>query len=298
MLPSFGFHINAQTNQTDNKAWTIPAGSNKTKNLVGQDNFDDKKIFTLSDPFISPNPVGPAGRVSITSNYSEGMTGINSIRLDIQGPHLGSTNPKLAPTTIGSLPMLLKSTTAPNGIWTTNFSFPKSLPEGNYLFSLTITDKMGNVTRTGPYSSIILDRNVPDPAETMIVSAVDGTGKSLLNGEITYSPDITFTFQGNDKTGVIQLFECNLDNVIPPTEHRHVEEQMPSAYSVCFMPTKIDARITGNFTYANLAAGNHTFKVRALDNEYNQDASPSVFSWTILHPQSPANGTLLGDRIS
>jgi hypothetical protein len=292
-LPSSAFLINAQSSK-------ILDPANKTNNVSGEYNANDKKIVTFNHPFISPNPVGPAGKVNITANYSESRIGIDSIHVEIQGPNIGSTNPQLLPITIGSVPMLLLSGTANDGIWGTNFSFPLSLPDGNYLYFVTITDKMGHVSTAGPYSSIILDRKKSDPSETTIVSALDGTGKSLSNGGVTSSPDITFTFQGTDKTGVIQYFQCNLDDIIMPSEHGHGDEetQIRSAYYPCFTPTKIAVGSTGNHTYANLGVGNHTFKVRALDNENDFDASPSSFSWTILPPPNAASTTLLGNRIT
>jgi hypothetical protein len=288
--PNSAFVISAQSNKTMDLA-------NKTNNISGEDITNDKKIVTLSHPFISPNPVGPAGKVNITANYSESRIGIDSIDVEIRGPNIGSTNPQLLPVTIGSVPMLLVSGTIYDGLWGTNFSFPMSLPDGNYLYFVTITDKMGRVSTAGPYSSIILDRNKSDQAETTIVSAVDGTGKSLPYGGVTFSTDITFTFQGTDKTGVVQLFQCNLDDNIMPSEHGHGDEesQIQSAYYPCFTPTKIAVGSTGNYTYSNLSAGNHTFKVRALDNENDLDTSPSGFSWTILPPPNTASTTLLGN---
>jgi hypothetical protein len=44
-------------------------------------------------------------------------------------------------------------------------------------------------------------------------------------------------------------------------------------------------------TFANLAAGQHTFSVAALDNLVNQDPQPPVFRWTInaVIPTNTAN---------
>lgn len=281
VLPFFATQIDAQT---------LVAGDRTEAISTASDTAVDK-VITASHPYISPNPVGPEGRVNIKANYSNNEIGIESVRLDIQGPNIGSTDPQLAPTTISSSPMLLVFGTAENGIWSTNFTFPQSIPDGSYLYSLEITDKIGHVTRAGPYSSIILDRIKPDPAETTIVSAVDDNGRTLNNGSITYSPNITFTFQGTDKSGVIQEFQCNLDDIVVRSEHGHGEEQdeAPSTYSSCFNPDKVGIEVMGNYTYVDLPAGNHTFKVRALDNEYDLDASPSSFSWVILPPPVSAN---------
>jgi type II secretory pathway pseudopilin PulG len=281
VLPFFTTQIDAQTLVAVNNTEAISTDSDTAAD----------KVITASHPYISPNPVGPAGRVNIKANYTNNEIGIESVRLDIQGPNVGSTDPQLAPTTISSSPMLLIFGTAENGIWSTNFTFPKYIPDGSYLYSLKITDKIGHVTRAGPYSSIILDRIKPDPAETSIVSAVDDKGRTLNNGSITYSPNITFTFQGTDKSGVIQSFQCNLDDIVVHSEHGHGDEQdeAPSTYSSCFNLDKVGIEAMGNYTYVDLGAGNHTFKVRALDNEYDLDTSPSSFSWVILPPPVSAN---------
>jgi type II secretory pathway pseudopilin PulG len=271
-------------------AQTLVAVNNTEAISTASDTAADT-VITASHPSISPNPVGPAGRVNIKANYSNSEIGIESVRLDILGPNVGSTDPQLAPTTISSSPMLLVFGTAENGIWSTNFTFPKYIPDGSYLYSLKIRDKIGHVTRAGPYSSIILDRIKPDLAETTIISAVDDKGRTLNNGSITYSPNITFTFQGTDKSGVIQSFQCNLDDIVVHSEHGHGDEQdeAPSTYSSCFNLDKVGIEAMGNYTYVDLGAGNHTFKVRALDNEYDLDTSPSSFSWVILPPPVSAN---------
>ena len=53
------------------------------------------------------------------------------------------------------------------------------LPDGNYLYTLVITDSKSKVRTIGPFSGIILDRNEPDFPETTIVSAIDGEGKAI-----------------------------------------------------------------------------------------------------------------------
>jgi hypothetical protein len=214
--------------------------------------------------------------------------GVESVRVNIQGPSIGSANPLLAPTTIGIVPLSQVDGTTQNGTWSTNYTFPKHLPDGNYLYYLTITDEVGLVRTAGPYSGIILDRNIPDAAETTIISAFDGEGKSLSPEGVTYSSNITFIFEGTDKTGVIQSFQCNLDDKIVHSEHGHGDEEslILSPYYSCSTPSIISASATGNHTFTNLGLGNHTFRVRALDNEYHSDPSPSSFSWFVLPPHN------------
>ncbi|CAN5189515.1 hypothetical protein BH18THE2_BH18THE2_10030 [soil metagenome] len=293
VVPSFISIINAQTSMTiftEKENVTVPY-INKDLNIDNTNDYgtNDNDSSTISPPFISPNPVGPAGRVNITANHSESGMDVMSIGVDIHGPNIGSTNPRLAPTTIGSISMKLVSGTSRDGLWSGNFSFPTYLPDGNYLYSLTIKDGKGYLTTAGPFSGIILDRNHPDSAETKIVTAIDGEGKTLPLGGTTNSPNVTIVFEGTDKTGVIQSFECNLDDTIIFTEHGHGDDpgQASSPYSSCFDLLKVSAESTGNQSYANLGAGNHTFKVRAIDNENDRDTSPSSFSWSILPPPRP-----------
>jgi hypothetical protein len=284
---------NAQTSVTifpEKENVTVPYinnnfGIDNTNEYGSNDNYSS----TISSPFISPNPVGPAGRVNITANHSESGMDVMSIGVDIHGPNIGSTNPRLAPTTIGSISMKMVSGTSRDGLWSGNFSFPNYLPDGNYLYSFTIKDGKGYLTTAGPFSGIILDRNHPDSAETKIVTAVDGEGKTLPIGGTTTSPNITIVFEGTDKTGVIQSFECNLDDIVIFDEHGHGDDpdQASSPYSSCFDPLKVSAESTGNQSYTNLGAGNHTFKVRAIDNENDRDTSPSSFSWSILPSPKP-----------
>jgi hypothetical protein len=285
LLTSYTSIIDAHTNKAQiadkMKETTAYSNNNLENNSKYSINNDD---FSISrPPSISPNPVGSAGRVNISMNYSQSDMAVESIVVNIQGPNLGSTNPRLTPTTIGSIFMHLTSGNERDGLWTGNFSFPNNLPDGNYLYSLVITDNKSKARTIGPFSGIILDRNRPDVPETLIVSAIDGDGKPVSNGGITTSPNITFAFEGTDRTGVVQLFECNLDDLAIFNEHGLEDpSQAPSTYSSCFFPMKISAIVVGDHAYINLSAGNHTFKVRAIDNEYDFDTTPANFSWNII----------------
>ena len=288
LLTSYISILDAQTNETQiadrrNEATAYINNSLKTSSEHSV-NSDDFSI--LSPPFISPNPVGSEGQVNISMNHSESSIAVESIVVNIQGPNLGSTNPQLTPPTIGSIAMHLASDSERDGLWRGNFSFPNYLPDGNYLYTLVVTDSKSKVRTIGPFSGIILDRSGPDSPETMIVSAIDSEGKAISNGGITNTSNITFVFDGRDNTGVVQLFECNLDDLTIFSEHEHgIEEdpdQLPSTYSSCFFPMKISAIVIGEHAYVNLGAGNHTFKVRAVDNEYDFDTTPANFSWNIL----------------
>jgi hypothetical protein len=278
--------IDAQTNETQTadkmKETAVYNKESMKRNSEYSTNSDDFSM--LSPPTISPNPVGSGGQVNILMNHSDSHIAVESIVVNVLGPNLGTTDPRLTPATTGSTAMRLESGSERDGLWGGNFSFPNYLPDGNYLYTLVITDSTSKVRTIGPFSGIILDRHEPDSPETMVVSAVDNEGRSISNGGITSASNITFTFDGIDNTGVIQLFECNLDNLTIFSEHEHEEDpdQLPSPYSSCFLPMKISAKVLGEHTYVNLGSGNHTFKVRAVDNEYDLDTTPASFSWNIL----------------
>ena len=96
------------------------------------------------------------------------------------------------------------------------------------------------------------------PIQTTISSATDSDGNQVQDGSSTSFNQITFQFTGSGGIPPI-TFECSLDN---------------SPFSSCSNPQ----------TYSNLAAGQHTFKVRAVDSQVNKDPTPATFTWKILTP--------------
>jgi hypothetical protein len=284
-----GMTANANANLTEISDQTddiFDSGNDNPKSVIERRQTDEQ-TSNIRPPFVSPNPVGPLGLVNFFANETGVGEATESINISIKGPNLGSTNPLLSPATIGSLSMIRLSNTSQDGLWVGNFSFPRTLPDGNYVYALTTTDRRGQQSTTNSFSGIILDRNPPDYADTKIISAIDGDGKAISNNSITVSPNITITFEGTDRSGVIQTFECNLDDTVIRSEHDHGEEpdQNLTTYSVCSIPSQIAAQVHGNHTYIDLSPGNHTFKVRATDNEYEMDPAPSNLSWSIMPPQ-------------
>jgi hypothetical protein len=284
-----GMIMNAYANQTgiaNQKEDIFDYGNDISKSVIDHRRTDEQSS-NIRPPFVSPNPVGPPGVVDFLANETGVSEATESINISIKGPNLGSTNPLLSPATIGSLSMIRLSNTSQNGLWVGNFSFPRTLPDGNYVYTLATSNKKGQENTTNSFSGIILDRNPPDFADTKIISAIDGDGKAISNNSVTVSPNITFTFEGTDRSGVIQTFECNLDDIVIRSEHDHGEEpdQNLTTYSVCSIPSQIAAQVPGNHTYIDLSPGNHTFKVRAIDNEYEMDPTPSNLSWSIVPPR-------------
>jgi hypothetical protein len=256
---------------------------------VKRNNISSSTVSNTSSnnyPSVYPNPVGSEEKVKISAEYAN-PEGITDVQVDIRGPNLGSAKLELAPPIIGSLSLSLVSGTVRSGIWNGSFTFQEHIPDGSYIYSVKATDTSGDITKDGPFSAIILNRYSDDngqESETKIVSAIDGNGKHIPINGTTSSSNITFVFNGTDRTGVVLEFQCNMDDTIVQTGHEHAfDPSMPvTTYTPCFIPDNISRHVTGSYAYANLAPGNHTFKIRVVDNEYIMDNSPDIFSWTIL----------------
>jgi hypothetical protein len=238
-------------------------------------------------PMILPNPVGKSGQVKLLSNLTDN-TGIAKLTLDIRGPSLGMSNQNFTLPKIGSVSLSLVSGDPRNGTWMGKFTFPQDLPDGNYIYSLTYKDRLGNTKMSSPFSGIILDRYPPQyqDSQARIISAIDGNKRYVADDGSTSSKNMTFTFEGKDKTGVVLFMQCNLDDIPVPSEHGEEHggdiTTPRTTYSTCFVANKTASHAVGNRSYIDLGVGNHTFKVRVIDNEYNIGAVPAVFNWTVL----------------
>lgn len=96
------------------------------------------------------------------------------------------------------------------------------------------------------------------PQNTGITSAVDANGNAVQNDGSTVSTSITFQVTAGPGTWPgypVAGFQCSLDG---------------SSFSSC--ATTNPATIS----YNNLAVGQHTFKVRAVDTQGNTDPSPAT----------------------
>jgi hypothetical protein len=118
-----------------------------------------------------------------------------------------------------------------------------SLAPGTYTFSVRATDAVGNVESTPATRTFTVDVQAPD---TSIDSGPSGE---------TSSTSATFTFSASEPNAT---FECKLD---------------AGPWEAC----------TSGKTYSSLAAGSHTFSVRARDQAGNQESegSAATRTWTI-----------------
>ena len=120
-------------------------------------------------------------------------------------------------------------------------------------------DAAGNVDPTPAAYTWLVNTTVPDttPPDTTIDSGPpdpSDTGSA------------TFTFSGTDSGSGVAAFECKLD---------------AATFAACTSPQ----------SYSGLAAGSHTFQVRAVDAAGNVDPTPATYTWTYV------TGTALEDRL-
>jgi hypothetical protein len=157
-------------------------------------------------------------------------------------------------------------TTSPDGTFTATGTAPSTVATG-----WTVQAHFAGDSLYAPADSNVQSyntvRTTPIPPDTTIASAVDGNGATITNGGTTFSSSIRFTFTATAGTNPVASFECSLDT---------------SAFSSCSSPA----------TLTNLAAGKHTFQVRAVDTSGNKDPTPATFGWTIATITPPTKTTI------
>ncbi len=120
-----------------------------------------------------------------------------------------------------------------------------SLGDGSHTFEVRAIDNAGNTDTTPDSYTWTVDATAP----TTTISAQPS------NPDNDTTP--TFQFSGTDIGGSgVASYECRID---------------AGAWAACVSP----------HTTAILAAGSHTFEVRAIDNAGNTDASPDSYTWTL-----------------
>ena len=259
--------------------------------FIFNNNNSTDKVESINNyinyPVISPNPVSKSGPIEILANLTDNI-GIAKLTVDIRGPSLGTSNQNFTLPRVGSASLSLVSGDLRNGTWMGTFNFPQDLPDGNYIYSLTFKDRLGNTKMSSPFSGIILDRYPPQyqDSQARIISAIDGDNRYVAHNGSTSSKNMTFTFEGRDMTGVVLFMQCNLDDIPVPSEHGEEHggdiTTPRTTYSTCFVADKPASHAVGNHSYVDLGVGNHTFKIRVIDNEYNIGTIPAVFNWTVL----------------
>ncbi len=126
------------------------------------------------------------------------------------------------------------------------------LTDGSHSFDVRAVDGAGNVDASPASYTWTVDTSGPD---TTITSAPPGSNAGTT---------AVFSFTGSDGTGSgVVSFECRLDG---------------AAFAPCTSPQ----------TYNGLAAGQHTFQVRAIDAVANVDATPASLTWTVVDVASQA----------
>ncbi|PYM95771.1 MAG: hypothetical protein DME04_03860, partial [Candidatus Rokuibacteriota bacterium] len=116
-----------------------------------------------------------------------------------------------------------------------------ALLAGSHTFQVRAIDPAGNVDPTPASFTWAIDSSAPDTTIT--------ANPPVLTNSTSASFSFTATEAGS-------TFECQLDG---------------APFAVCTSPQ----------SYSALAAGSHTFQVRAVDTAGNVDPTPASFTWTI-----------------
>lgn len=120
-----------------------------------------------------------------------------------------------------------------------------SLGEGSHTFRVRAIDAAGNADPSPANATWSIDTTPPDS----LISSAPPTLTNVLSA--------SFSFGGDDGSGSgVAGFECKLDS---------------TPFASC----------TTAQSYSGLAAGEHTFQVRAVDTAGNIDASPAIYNWRI-----------------
>ncbi len=147
-----------------------------------------------------------------------------------------------------------------SGSWS-GCSSPKaygSVAVGAHTFSVKATDDAGN-TDSSPATRKWTVETVTPPADTTAPETTIASGPSGT----TSSTAANFQFSA-DEAG--SSFQCKLDS---------------GSWASCDSPQ----------AYSSLAAGAHSFSVKATDDSANTDASPATRSWTVEAAAPPADTT-------
>lgn len=121
------------------------------------------------------------------------------------------------------------------------FTVPSALASGAHAITATAEDVAGNVSAESSATDITIDTTAPDTSITTQPAAEANTDAA------------TFEFTA---TEAVDRFECSIDG---------------GSFTTCTSPRNL----------SNLADGDHTFAVRAVDVAGNTDASPATYTWNI-----------------
>ncbi len=142
-----------------------------------------------------------------------------------------------------------------------------SLADGAHILEARSVDNSGNKDSSPASFTWNVDTVPPD---TTISTAMDGNNRTLTDGSVTESTNVTLTFSGTD-TSVeegeevgINHFECSIDG---------------SSFSACASPMQ----------HYNLVNGRHIVEIMTVDNSGNKDPTPSSFTWDVNTARETGN---------
>jgi hypothetical protein len=142
-----------------------------------------------------------------------------------------------------------------------------ALADGAHILEARSVDNSGNKDPSPASFTWNVDTAPPD---TTISTAMDGNNRTLTDGSVTESTNVTLTFSGTD-TSVeegedvgINHFECSIDG---------------SSFSTCASPMQ----------HFNLVNGRHIVEIMTVDNSGNKDPTPSSFTWDVNTARETGN---------
>ncbi len=128
---------------------------------------------------------------------------------------------------------------------------------GDHTFEVQATNTRGQTDPT----PADYDWTIDIPADTTAPETTINSGPPAS----TTSTSASFSFSSNEAGST---FECSLDNAV---------------FAACISPQ----------AYSGLSVNSHTFRVRAIDQASNVDASPATSTWTVTAPVSCGNPVTL-----
>lgn len=134
--------------------------------------------------------------------------------------------------------------------------------DGSTLVTCTATDSAGQdgaADGSPNTATVLVDAAAP---ETTL------TGQPIL---LTTATAATFTFNGTGTLSGLAGYQCQLDG---------------GAFTACSSP----------HPYSGLAAGSHTFRVRAVNTAGTVDASPATYTWQVLATQAAGRVLAWGEN--
>src|SRR5205085_2400286 len=167
-------------------------------------------------------------------------------------------------------PLETLSTPASGSSWSVDAS--PALPAGTY----TVLAQQTSVAGTGTSSTAVFRVDTTAPA----VSLRDPADGSATNDQVPTFDGTAGTATGDGGTATVNLYSGTDPTGMQEASFRFVSSEAASSFE-CRLDGGPWGACSSPKTYTALAAGSHTFDVRAIDAAGNADSTPDTHTWTI-----------------